>query len=189
MIIDATYPDKIVYALKKLSLQADLSRAIILMRGSQSLHDFREVLGLVGGILPNSCTVEEVAMVACIVRRGLLLAPSELLSLDAGLEMPLLDDDRSDADLTDQENRVLACICEGAGNKIIARKLEISDSTVRVHVRSILRKLGLQNRTQAALYAVGRFRKSLPEPAFNFLALASFFGANGNFFLETLNSF
>lgn len=58
------------------------------------------------------------------------------------------------APLTEREDSVLNLIAEGAGNKTIARRLNISDSTVRVHVRSIMKKLGVQNRTQAALRAV-----------------------------------
>jgi Bacterial regulatory proteins, luxR family len=42
---------------------------------------------------------------------------------------------------------------EGASNKIIARKLVITESTVKVHMKAILRKLRLQNRTQAAIWA------------------------------------
>lgn len=55
--------------------------------------------------------------------------------------------------LTERESEVLNLIAEGRSNKAIARNLNLSDSTVRVHVRSLLRKLKLQNRTQAALMA------------------------------------
>jgi DNA-binding NarL/FixJ family response regulator len=44
-------------------------------------------------------------------------------------------------------------LTEGASNKIIARKLVITESTVKVHMKAILRKLRLQNRTQAAIWA------------------------------------
>jgi two-component system nitrate/nitrite response regulator NarL len=56
---------------------------------------------------------------------------------------------------------------------MIARKLVISESTVRVHVRSILKKLGVQNRTQAALYAVNR--KAAPSGRSKELRLMSSF--------------
>ena len=44
-------------------------------------------------------------------------------------------------------------LTEGASNKVIARKLVITESTVKVHMKAILRKLRMQNRTQAAMWA------------------------------------
>lgn len=59
--------------------------------------------------------------------------------------------------LSPTECRVLMLLAEAKSNKRIARTLAISDNTVRVHMRSIFIKLGVENRTQAALLAV-RFR-------------------------------
>jgi NarL family two-component system response regulator LiaR len=57
-------------------------------------------------------------------------------------------------DLTPREREVLTLIARGFSNKLIARELSISEKTVKTHVSSILGKLGLTDRTQAALYAV-----------------------------------
>jgi NarL family two-component system response regulator LiaR len=56
--------------------------------------------------------------------------------------------------LTEREREVLTLIARGLPNKLIARDLSISEKTVKTHVSSILGKLGLTDRTQAALYAV-----------------------------------
>lgn len=56
--------------------------------------------------------------------------------------------------LTNREIEVLKCLAQGMSNREIAYKLSISTRTVTTHVRNILDKLGLANRTQAALYAV-----------------------------------
>ena len=55
--------------------------------------------------------------------------------------------------LSRRELVILRTLTEGASNKIIARKLVITELTVKVHMKAILRKLRLQNRTQAAIWA------------------------------------
>lgn len=56
-------------------------------------------------------------------------------------------------DLTPQQGRILALVCEGYLNKQIAYELSISETTVKAHVTAILRKLGAQSRTQAVRIA------------------------------------
>lgn len=56
--------------------------------------------------------------------------------------------------LSERELETLQCLIAGYPNKIIARQLDISEATVKVHVKAILRKLNLRNRTQAAMWAV-----------------------------------
>ncbi|HEU4960654.1 MAG TPA: response regulator transcription factor [Sphingomonas sp.] len=60
------------------------------------------------------------------------------------------------AALSDRELEILRCLIMGCPNKIISRRLEISEATVKVHVKAILRKLRVQNRTQAAIWGVNR---------------------------------
>jgi two-component system, NarL family, response regulator LiaR len=63
--------------------------------------------------------------------------------------------------LTPREHEVLALIARGLPNKLIARELEISEKTVKTHVGHVLAKLGVTDRTQAALRAV---REGLVDP-------------------------
>ena len=56
--------------------------------------------------------------------------------------------------LTQRETEILGCLTEGAPNKTIARQLGITEATVKIHVKSLIRKIGVQNRTQAALWAI-----------------------------------
>jgi two-component system, NarL family, nitrate/nitrite response regulator NarL len=58
--------------------------------------------------------------------------------------------------LSPREEQILAHIARGASNKEIARALDIAETTVKIHVQHILRKLGLSSRVQAAVYAAGR---------------------------------
>ncbi|MFD3190888.1 response regulator [Sedimentitalea sp. HM32M-2] len=57
------------------------------------------------------------------------------------------------ASLTNQQARILQLICEGKLNKQIAYELSIAETTVKAHVTAIMRKLGVQSRTQAVLIA------------------------------------
>lgn len=56
--------------------------------------------------------------------------------------------------LTPREQDILALIAEGLSNKMIGRKLDISDGTVKVHVKHLLKKLNLRSRVEAAVWAV-----------------------------------
>jgi two-component system nitrate/nitrite response regulator NarL len=57
--------------------------------------------------------------------------------------------------LSNREAEILHCLMQGASNKVIARKLDVMESTVKVHLKAILRKIGAANRTQAAIWATG----------------------------------
>ncbi|HQU15650.1 MAG: two-component system response regulator NarL [Chromatiales bacterium 21-64-14] len=59
-------------------------------------------------------------------------------------------------ELTPREREILLLLAEGQSNKMIARNLDISDGTVKLHVKSILRKLGVHSRVEAAVMAVER---------------------------------
>ncbi|KAB2351017.1 response regulator [Actinomadura rudentiformis] len=63
-------------------------------------------------------------------------------------------DDRGLAALTEREREVLVQIALGRSNREIGRALMVSEKTVKTHVSNLLMKLGVQDRTQAALYAV-----------------------------------
>jgi DNA-binding NarL/FixJ family response regulator len=60
---------------------------------------------------------------------------------------------RPAAELTPREREVLAMVAEGLPNKLIARRLEISEKTVKAHLTRIFERIGVSDRTQAALWA------------------------------------
>lgn len=65
--------------------------------------------------------------------------------------------------LSPREKAILSCLIEGDSNKCVARKISIAEATVKVHVKAILRKIRVQNRTQAAIW--GMNHESLVRPA------------------------
>jgi two-component system nitrate/nitrite response regulator NarL len=56
--------------------------------------------------------------------------------------------------LSPRERSILRCLIEGDCNKCIARKIDIAEATVKVHIKAILRKIRVQNRTQAAIWGM-----------------------------------
>jgi len=61
--------------------------------------------------------------------------------------------DRDLATLTDREQAVLRCVADGQSNKLIARTLSITEGTVKVHVKHMLKKLNFRSRVEAAVWA------------------------------------
>lgn len=66
--------------------------------------------------------------------------------------------------LSDREQLILEHLTRGAANKCIARDLDIAEATVKAHIKSLLRKLRVSNRTQAAMWAIDHVRRDEPRP-------------------------
>jgi DNA-binding NarL/FixJ family response regulator len=85
------------------------------------------------------------------------LRGERLLDPAAAALLPTLHDDPL-AELTPRERDVLTLLAEGLSNKALAKRLGVGEKTIKTHVSSILAKLNLKDRTQAALYAQSRHR-------------------------------
>ena len=72
-------------------------------------------------------------------------------------------DDTIAPQLSPREKSILRCLIEGDSNKCIARKIDIAEATVKVHVKAILRKIRVQNRTQAAIWAMNHGTLAVAE--------------------------
>jgi DNA-binding NarL/FixJ family response regulator len=117
--------------------------------------------GAKGYILKNTEPEELIHAILHIARGGVIISPlmaSKLLSEFkdftgvAEREPP----DSEEAELSPREGDVLRLVSQGATNREIADSLFISENTVKTHLRSIMEKLHLANRSQAAAYAVKR---------------------------------
>jgi DNA-binding NarL/FixJ family response regulator len=127
-------------------LRAAGTRVLVLTSATEPSVAARAVRAGAAGVLYKDIDPDALVRAIRSVRDGhVLLAPETVGSLLRG--------SRAEA-LTPRESEVLARIAEGRSNREIARLLGLSEKTVKAHVSSVLAKLGVQDRTQAAVYAV-----------------------------------
>jgi len=108
--------------------------------------------GATGYLLKDAAATEVAAAIRAAHHGEMHLDPAVVRRLAESVRAPTRE--KPIEPLTEREREVLGLVAQGKANKEIARQLEISERTVRTHVSSILGKLGLVSRTQAALYAV-----------------------------------
>jgi NarL family two-component system response regulator LiaR len=114
--------------------------------------------GAIGYLLKDTDSEELSQAIKAAAEGRVHLAPEAAARLMREVRAP----DSPEA-LTDREAEVLRLLARGKANKQIASSLYVSEKTVKAHVSSILMKLGVQSRTQAALYAVRAGLVSIDE--------------------------
>ncbi|MFC5496093.1 response regulator [Caenimonas terrae] len=113
-------------------------------------------LGVKGYLLKDMDPEDVIAAIGRAARGELVVAPSLMLKLAQMLQTGRPEAERPDllASLTEREREILQHLARGESNKTIARALDISHDTVKLHVRHILAKLNLSSRVEAAVFAV-----------------------------------
>jgi len=101
--------------------------------------------------IPKSASLESISTVVKGVLKGEIFVPPEAESVADDVEAA--DFARRVAQLTPQQWRVLGLLAQGRLNKQIAFELSVGEPTVKAHVTTILRKLGVRSRTQAVILA------------------------------------
>ena len=147
-----------IEAARQISTVAPLTRVIMLTVSSAAPDITEAVLaGACGYLLKSATTGEIVSGITAAARGEALLSPSVAAKLlDRVRDTPVRPEvpDPASASLTDRELEVLKLLSSGMDNAEIGRTLFISPSTVKNHISSILLKLQIENRIQAAVYAV-----------------------------------
>ncbi|MCW3066962.1 MAG: DNA-binding response regulator [Solirubrobacterales bacterium] len=151
-----------VEATRAASAQAPASRVVILTVSGDEASVTDAVLAGACGYLLKDAAVDDILTALRSAAAGeSWISPRVAGALlervrRAGADRPAAADEPSGADLSDRELEVLRLIAQGKENIEIAAELFISPKTAKNHVSSILAKLQLQNRIQAAVYAVKR---------------------------------
>jgi len=119
----------------------------------KKLKEFRKLAENLGVVLHNSqgFSYEEVRDSLAQVIQGSTELPPAIKRLQ---KPPPIERNSTDIRLTPREKQILHIIQErGASNKVIARMLDISESTVKLHIGKVLKKYGVKNRTQLAVFS------------------------------------
>jgi DNA-binding NarL/FixJ family response regulator len=136
---------------------APTAKIIMLTVSDEETDLYDAVKNGASGYLLKDSSIEEVAQAIRLVADGQsLISPSMAIKLlDEFKQMSRADHQQvSNPRLTDRELEVLNLVAHGLNNRDIARRLFISENTVKNHVRNILEKLQLHSRMEAVLYAV-----------------------------------
>jgi two-component system nitrate/nitrite response regulator NarL len=134
---------------------------VIMLTVSEDAEDLLETLraGARGYLLKNIDTEFFLESIQRAARGESVMSPQIAHKLADSLRAPQKDSatvaaDVSPSKLSPREREIIVMLAHGASNKEIARVLNLSESTIKIHVQGILRKLNIAKRVQAAVYAV-----------------------------------
>jgi DNA-binding NarL/FixJ family response regulator len=143
---------------RRLSSLAPLSRVVVLTISADDDDVMNAVMaGACGYLLKDSSIQELIAGIRAASEGESLISPQIAAKVLQHLRAQSKDEDAAEtirAELSDRELEVLKLIANGKDNAQIARELFISPKTVKNHISNILMKLQIENRIQAAVYAV-----------------------------------
>lgn len=162
ILVDLADPDAQLQAVETVAAAYPAARIAVLVDEfdmQQLIHCFDAGTD---GYIVKSMNCRPLITALKLVALGQKFLPSELAdvlgshSFDRYLPAANLEAEMGEAKLSARERDVLCCLMAGHSNKLIARELVVCEATVKVHVKAILRKLDVTNRTQAAMWASTR---------------------------------
>jgi two-component system, NarL family, nitrate/nitrite response regulator NarL len=135
--------------------EEDPSRRVVMLTVSDAPEDLMAAIraGADGYLLKDTEPEQLLVRVRDALEGRTVISEALTGALAAALRDDVRGARRDVRDLTDRELAVLKCIAGGQSNKVIARNLLITEGTVKVHVKHLLKKLGFRSRVEAAVWA------------------------------------
>ena len=151
VLLDLTMPEMDGIEATRIVLEHRPDTRVVILTASADREQMLRAVdaGALGYLLKDASPTELI--------EGIRAASRGESPLDPKVARELLADRRETRapQLTDREREVLALVGEGLPNKLIARRLEISEKTVKAHLTRVFTEIGVTDRTQAALWARG----------------------------------
>jgi len=131
------------------ALKANNGGGVAILSGIASKDIAQDALELgASGFLPKTMAAASLVNAVRFMAAGEIFAPIKFMTTEIEINLPA-----QAKNLTDREMQVLGGLCQGKSNKEIARDIDLQEVTIKLHVKTLCRKLGAKNRTQAALTA------------------------------------
>lgn len=162
MLLDLNMKDMSGLEVLKAVKALDLDTRVVMITVSDQAEDLVTALreGADGYLLKDMEPEEMVASIRATAAGRVIVSDSLTHLLAAALREDKRPKSAEEAQLTEQESRILERIAGGLSNKQIGKELDIAEGTVKVHVKHLLRKLGLRSRVEAAVWAVAHLGKA-----------------------------
>jgi two-component system, NarL family, nitrate/nitrite response regulator NarL len=134
----------------------EIDARIIILTVSNAPEDLIAAIraGSDGYILKDNDPADMLSLIGNVMKGQNAISPELTSLLATALRQESVVDSRNAANLTERETAILKCLAIGKSNKLIARELDIMESTVKVHIRNLLKKLKFRSRVEAAVWAV-----------------------------------
>jgi DNA-binding NarL/FixJ family response regulator len=175
LLLDLSMPDVDGVMVAKTLREHDVPTRVVIFTSFSDREGIVRALdaGAIGYLLKDAETPELHAAIRAAARGEAPLTPKAAMELLRQREPVGLvsrqpsagGDGRTQVDLTDRERQVLGLLASGLANKQIARRLGISEKTVKGHLTNLFQRIGVSDRTQAALWAerTGALKELAPE--------------------------
>jgi len=161
IILDLFMPETDGFALVRDTCDRFPDTPVVVMSASEDAGHMRKVIDTgASGYIPKSCGRKLMLSALELILNGGTYIPPGLLKADTTNYATLTSDSRAidnqlhkPAGLTERQLEVLHLLARGLPNKLIARELDVSEHTVKTHIRTLFAALNVNNRTQAVLVA------------------------------------
>jgi two-component system nitrate/nitrite response regulator NarL len=140
---------------------------IVVLTNDLNLSDLGRVFRAgADGYLVSDLSPEAFALSLLVIMSGEKILPGVLADVLASNYRDFVTSGLSndEINLTEREREILRCLLNGHSNKLIARVLDITEGTVKVHLKTLMKKISAVNRTQAALWARSQGIGEEPDP-------------------------
>jgi two-component system nitrate/nitrite response regulator NarL len=138
--------------------KSGVTSRIVMLTVSDAEEDVLEAItcGADGYLLKDMEPEELRVQIEAALAGKMVMSETATKILATAIRKPQQSNQPSTSGLTGREREILELIAKGMSNKLIARELGLSDGTVKVHVKHLLKKLGLRSRVEAAVWMANR---------------------------------